>query len=184
MIETLDKIGKASESWWRWLLWIPRSRSLVQYLVAALKDVPTQEKLTRDTIHKLEIDLAVAVEKCARLDTLEATTSKALADQQNAMANEQNARIEADAAKGHCKILQQECEQARSDKLNAEARIVVLESEVADFKSKTAELEKVRQDNTEAIVHLVRWIRTTHRVMPMPEPGTIKELLLNAQKRN
>lgn len=94
-----------------------------------------------------------------------------------------------------CKEVEDSERHARKDKNDADARVVVLEAELKETRAKLAkapavshngkgdaELLKLVRDKDDAIFHLVRWIRTTHRAGKMPEPKTIKELLFNAQQ--
>lgn len=184
MIESLQEISVATSSWWRWMFWIPSARRIVRELVKALSDVPTHEKITRDRIHSLEVDLAAYRERCARMDILEVATEQALKDKQSAEGSEQRAVIGHAAAEERCKQLEALESAARTEKMTLEGQLLIRCEELKDARDKILQLEQQVTEQKEALSHVGRFIAASHRTTGRAKPGTIKELLQNAQRTN
>lgn len=69
------------------------------------------------------------------------------------------------------------------DKIELNAELAVRNRELSHLSEKYARLEKQSTADREAVLHLSRWIQTTHRTQPAPLPNTIKSLLFNAQTK-
>lgn len=135
---------------------------------------------------------SLVLKTCAQRDALQERVDTLQAN------CDQNAKAQAElaAAQEWSRQVEDESAKARHAKHDADAHIVILEAELKDIKAKLAkaresngyasedvtELWRTIRDKDDAIHHLVRWIQTTHRTTPMPEPNTIKRLLFDAQQ--
>lgn len=218
----LKAIGKASGSWWAWLRYLTRSRSIVQDLLGEIERADGLQDSLGVQISELKDDLEIERQKTANMAAVTDALDEALDDAEDSrkallktcaqrdalqervdvlQANcDQNAKAQAEcaAAQEWARQIESKALEASKSQHHAEARVALLESELAEARLKlarpisekpshngnTAALEKRIREQDDAIRHLVQWIRTTHRTSTMPEVNTIKRLLFNAQHSN
>lgn len=61
-------------------------------------------------------------------------------------------------------------------------RIHLLELDLTSAYARIKELERHNGEHKEALAHVGRFIAASHRISQVPKPGTLKEILANAQR--
>lgn len=81
-------------------------------------------------------------------------------------------------------LLAEEGHELRSIRMETDAHICIIESELYHAKQRISHLERIVGEKDDALAHVGRFIAASHRISRVATPGTIKEVLQHAQRKN